>query len=73
VGTLFEHPKDLADKIHRLLFDFRCGFWPFYGNDRLTTALVAMTYNNNTSSGFGGTSVGTDLRYCLSSIKVIGT
>jgi hypothetical protein len=30
---------------------------------------VAATYNSSTSSGFGGTSVGKDFRYWLSSIK----
>jgi hypothetical protein len=37
----------------------------------LTTASVAATYISNTSSSFGGTSIGSDLRYCLSSIKVV--
>jgi hypothetical protein len=32
--------------------------------------LVAATYNNNTSLGLGGTSVGKDFRYCLSTMKV---
>jgi hypothetical protein len=31
---------------------------------------VAAMYNSNTSSGFGGTIVGKNIRYCLSSIKV---
>jgi hypothetical protein len=35
----------------------------------LTIASVVATYNSNTSSGFGGTSVGRDLRYYLCSIK----
>jgi hypothetical protein len=35
----------------------------------LTTVLVAATYNNSMSSGFGGTSVDMDFRYCLNSMK----
>jgi hypothetical protein len=35
--------------------------------------LIAATYNSNTLSGFDGTSVGRDFRYCLSSMKdVVG-
>jgi hypothetical protein len=37
----------------------------------LTTVSVAATYNSKTSSGFGGTSVDKDFRYCLSSMKVV--
>jgi hypothetical protein len=32
----------------------------------LTIASVAAMYNSSMSSGFGGTSVGRDFRYCLS-------
>jgi hypothetical protein len=60
--------QDLIDKVHMLLFDFHHGFSPFNGTV-LTTMLVAATYNSNTSSGIGGTSVGRDFRYCLSSMK----
>jgi hypothetical protein len=35
----------------------------------LTTMSVAVAYNINTSLGFGGTSVGKDFKYCLSSMK----
>jgi hypothetical protein len=37
----------------------------------LTTVSVAATYNSNTSSGFGGTSVGNDFKYYLSSMKAV--
>jgi hypothetical protein len=33
------------------------------------TTMVAATYNSNTSSDFGGTSVEKDFRYCFSSMK----
>jgi hypothetical protein len=33
------------------------------------TTMVAATYNSNTSSDFGGTSVEKDYRYCFSSMK----
>jgi hypothetical protein len=52
--------QDLADEVHGLLFGIRRGF---------TTMSVVATYSSNTSSGFGGTSVGRDFRYCLSSMK----
>jgi hypothetical protein len=35
----------------------------------LTTVSIAATYNSNTSSIFGGTGIGKDFMYCLSSIK----
>jgi Na+/pantothenate symporter len=37
----------------------------------LTIAFVAATYISSSSSSLGGTSVGMDLRYCLSSWKTI--
>jgi hypothetical protein len=37
----------------------------------MTTVSVAAMYSSNTSSGFGGTNVGIDFRYCLSSMKAI--
>jgi hypothetical protein len=31
--------QDLTDKVHRLLFDFRCGFRPFNDDDRTDNGL----------------------------------
>jgi hypothetical protein len=61
--------QDLVKKVHGLLFDFHRGFRPFNGDNGADTVLVTTTYNSNTSSGFGGTSVDRDFRYCLSSMK----
>jgi hypothetical protein len=36
----------------------------------MTTMSVVTIYNSSISSGFGGTSVGKDFRYCLSSMKI---
>jgi hypothetical protein len=58
---------DLADKVHGLLLDLRRGFWLLNGDNGADVA----TYNNSTSSSFGGTSVGKNIRYCLSSMKVV--
>jgi hypothetical protein len=37
----------------------------------MTTVSVATTYSSNTSLGLGGTSIGRDFRYCLSSMKAV--
>jgi hypothetical protein len=39
----------------------------------LTTTSVAATYNNNTSSGLGGTRVSKDLRYFFNSTNAATT
>jgi hypothetical protein len=61
--------QDLADKVRSCCLTFIVALGHSMVMTVLTNVSVATTYNSNTSSGFGGTNVGKDFRYCLSSMK----
>jgi hypothetical protein len=58
--------QNLTDKVHGSLFDFCRDFMPFNSNNGADNYVGGC---NISSSDFGGTSVGKEFRYCLSSMK----